>query len=68
MYDSETKSVLGMEWRHEEREETEHFVADVKVRYEPFDPEKFEIEEVRLIEPDDSYTVSTSNWAGYPWK
>jgi hypothetical protein len=68
MWDGETKEMFGMEWKREEREETEEFVAEVKVKYEPFDSDGFEIEEVTLIQPNDSYTVSTSAWAGFPWK
>jgi hypothetical protein len=68
MWDGETKEMVGMQWTREEREETEEFIAEVKVKYEPFDPDRFEIDEVTLIQPDQSYTISTSASAGYPWK
>ena len=34
----------------------------MRVKCEMFDEKAFEIEEINLIEPDDSYSVSTSKW------
>ena len=68
VYDSETKSTMFMERRRETQELEEEFVVEVKVKFEVFDPDKFEIDEVTLEHPDESYSVSTSRWAGYPWK
>ena len=68
VYDSETKSTMFMERRRETQELEEEFVVEVKVKFEVFDPDKFEIEEVTLEHPDESYSVSTSRWASYPWK
>ncbi len=68
MYDSETRSMMFMEHKHEILEKEEEFVVEVKVKFEVFDPDKFEIEKASLERPDFGYSVSTSRWDGYPWK
>jgi hypothetical protein len=68
VYDSETKSQMFMERRRETQELEEEFVVEVKVKFKIFDPDSFEIEEVALQHPDESYSVPTSRWAGFPWK
>lgn len=67
-YDSETKGTMFMEHKEETLEKKETFVVEVKVTFVNCDEKAFEIEEIDLIEPDDSYSVSTSTWEGYPWK
>jgi hypothetical protein len=59
-YDNETKSMMFMEHRHEEQDKHEEFVVEVKVKFEIFDPDSFKIEDITLVEPDESYSVSTS--------
>ena len=66
MYDSETKSMLFMEHKHETVDKEEEFIIEVKVKFEVFDPDSFKIEETSLVQPDDGYSVSTSRWEGFP--
>lgn len=58
---------MFMERRRETQELEEEFVVE-EVRFKIFDPDSFEIEEVALQHPDESYSVPTSRWAGFPWK
>ena len=60
MYDNETKSMMFMEHKHETLDKDEEFIIEVKVKFEVFDPDSFEIEETSLVQPDDGYSVSTS--------
>ena len=62
MYDNETKSMMFMEHKHETLDKEEEFIIEVKVKFEVFDPDRFEIEETSLVQPDDGYSVSTSGW------
>ena len=62
MYDNETKSMMFMERKHETLDQEEEFIIEVKVEFEVFDPDSFKIEETSLVQPDDGYSVSTSNW------
>ena len=62
MYDNETKSMMFMERKHETLDKEEEFIIEVKVEFEVFDPDSFKIEETSLVQPDDGYSVSTSNW------
>jgi hypothetical protein len=64
IYDSETKGMMFMDHKEETLEKEEEFVVEVKVTFATFDQEAFEIEEINLIEPDDSYSVSTSKSDG----
>lgn len=49
---------MFMERRRESQELEEEFVVEVKVRFKIFDPDSFEIEEVALQHPDESYSVA----------
>ena len=62
IYDKETKSMMFVERKHETVNKEEAFIIEVRVRFEVFDPDSFEIEETSLIQPDDGYSVSTSRW------
>ena len=62
IYDNETKSMMFMERKHETVNKDETFVIEVRVRFDVFDPDTFEIEETSLVHPDDGYSVSTSRW------
>ena len=68
VYDSETKGMMFMDRVREDQEKEEEFLAEVRVRFAGLDEDSFEIERVNLVQPDESYTVSTSRWDGYPWK
>lgn len=68
IWDSETKSQTFMERKHESTEKEEEFVVQLNAKFKPFDPDLFEIEDVVLVEPDDSYSVPTHRWEGFPWK
>jgi hypothetical protein len=46
VYDNETKGMMFMEHVNEGRELEEEFVAELKVKFEIFDPDTFEIKEV----------------------
>lgn len=54
--------MMFMNHKEDTLDKEEEFVVEVKVKFETFDEEASEIEEINLIEPDDSYSVSTSNW------
>lgn len=60
IYDDETKSMMFMERKHETLNKEEEFIIEVKVRFEVFDPDSFEIEETSLLQPNDGYSVSPS--------
>ena len=62
MYDNETKSMMFMEHKHETLDQEEEFIIEVRVEFEVFDPDSFEIKETSLVQPDDGYSVSTSRW------
>ena len=62
MYDNETKSMIFMERKHKILDKEEEFIIEVKVEFEVFDPDSFKIAETSLVQPDDGYSVSTSNW------
>ena len=61
-YDSETKSMVFMEYKKETQDREEEFVVEVKVEFEAFDPDSFKIEKTSLVEPDEGYSVSTDRW------
>ena len=60
MYDSETKSMMFMEHKHETLDKEDEFIIEVRVTFEVFDPASFKITETSLVQPDDGYSVSTS--------
>ena len=62
VYDSETRSMMFMEYKHQTLDKEEEFIIEVKVIFEAFDPDSFKIEETSLVQPDDGYSVSTSWW------
>jgi hypothetical protein len=54
--------MMFMEHRRTTRSLEEEFVVEVKVKFEMFDPDSFQIEEMTLMQPDESYSVSTGRW------
>ena len=62
MYNNKTKSMIFMERKHKILDKEEEFIIEVKVECEVFDPDSFKIAETSLVQPDDGYSVSTSNW------
>ena len=61
-YDSETKSMMLMEYKHETLDKEEKFIIEVKVKFEVLDPDSFKVEETSLVQPDDGYSVSAREW------
>lgn len=68
MWDSEEKQMIFMETKEESVDRNEDFVVQVRVRFEGIVSEAFAVEGVDLVEPNDSYLLSTSKNDGYPWK
>jgi len=62
VYDSETRSMMFMEHKHETLRKKEEFIIEVKVEFEVFDPDSFKIDETSLVQPDGGYSVSTGSW------
>jgi predicted nucleic acid-binding protein len=67
-YDHEDKRMVFMKHVNETQNKTEELVVEVRVGFDEIDPAGFNIDNVQLTSPDESYSFSTSKWDGYPWK